>query len=117
MAAALKQFLPGAMIGMLGGGQLGRMSILAGRHMGYRFHVYEPSPTCAAAALADRHWASPWADESALESFARSVDVITLEFENIPAWVVSHLEKWAPVFPAHRVLHICQNRRREKEFL
>lgn len=117
MAEASKQFLPGATIGMLGGGQLGRMSILAGRHMGYRFHVYEPSPYCAAAAVADRHWACRWEDEDALESFARSVDVITLEFENIPAHIINHLEKWAPVRPAQQVLHICQNRRREKEFL
>jgi len=109
--------LPGSTIGILGGGQLGRMLILAGRNLGYRFHVFEPKGPCAAGMVADLEVNADYSDESALRSFAAGVDVITLEFENIPAEVVEMLNAIKPVFPGSQALHICQHRQREKDFL
>ncbi len=108
---------PGSTIGMLGGGQLGRMALLAGRHLGYKFHVYEPTPHCSAAPVADKTFASAWDDEVALADFADFVDAVTLEFENVPAASLKFLEKRVPARPGARVLEVCQNRKREKEFL
>jgi len=108
---------PGSTIGILGGGQLGRMLILAGRTLGYRFHVFEPSGPCPASSVADQLTHAPYADQAALEAFAESVDVITLEFENIPVEVLDFLGKLKPVLPGSRALHICQHRQREKDFL
>jgi len=111
-------FLPGATIGMLGGGQLGRMSILAGRAMGYRFQVYDPSPGGAAAMVADGEINAPYDDIAALKEFASRCDVVTLEFENVPRQAVDVITSaGVPVRPSGKMLHICQNRRREKEFL
>jgi 5-(carboxyamino)imidazole ribonucleotide synthase len=109
--------LPGSTLGMLGGGQLGRMSLLAGRRLGYRFHVYEPAPHCAAAPVAEKVFSAAWEDESELRAFAQSIDAVTLEFENAPAAALRLLEQRVPARPSARVLEICQNRRREKEFL
>lgn len=108
---------PGATIGILGGGQLGRMLILAGRPMGYRFHVFEPGGPCAAGMVADREVHADYADETALREFAEGVDLITLEFENIPAAIIDHLATIRPVLPGKQALHICQHRQREKDFL
>lgn len=108
---------PGATIGILGGGQLGRMLILAGRPMGYRFHVYEPSGPCAAGQIADREINQPYDDTAALKAFAEGVDIITLEFENIPAEVIETLRAVKPVLPGWTALHTCQHRQREKDFL
>ena len=79
---------PGSKIGILGGGQLGRMLILAGRNLGYRFHVFEPKGPCAAGMVADREINAEYTDEAALKAFAEGVDIITLEFENIPSKVI-----------------------------
>lgn len=108
---------PGSTIGILGGGQLGRMLILAGRALGYRFHVFEPSGPCPAGMIADREINALYSDQIALKTFADGVDVITLEFENIPVDVLNYLGEIKPVFPAGRALHICQHRQREKDFL
>lgn len=108
---------PGSTIGILGGGQLGRMLILAGRSLGYRFHVFEPSGPCPAGMVADQEVNAPYSDQVALHAFAGSVDVITLEFENIPASVLDSLSVIKPVLPGRQVLHICQHRQREKDFL
>ena len=108
---------PGSTIGILGGGQLGRMLILAGRALGYRFHVFEPSGPCPAGHVADKEVNAPYSDEAALRAFAEGVDVITLEFENIPADVLDMLSAIKPVLPGRQVLHICQHRQREKDFL
>lgn len=108
---------PGKTIGILGGGQLGRMSVLAGHALGYRFHVYDPAPDSPAGRVADLQTAAAWEDDAALAAFGRSVDVVTLEFENIPVDCLNRLEAIVPVRPRPEVLHICQNRRREKEFL
>ncbi|MGK0176958.1 MAG: 5-(carboxyamino)imidazole ribonucleotide synthase [Lentimonas sp.] len=108
---------PGSTIGILGGGQLGRMLILAGRTLGYRFHVFEPSGPCPAGMIADREINAPYSDQAALRAFADGVDVITLEFENIPIEVLDYLSSIKPVLPGGRALHICQHRQREKDFL
>ena len=108
---------PGSTVGILGGGQLGRMLILAGRPMGYRFHVFEPKGPCAAGVVADEQVNADYSNESALRAFAEGVDVITLEFENIPAGVIDFLATICPVLPGKRALHICQHRQREKDFL
>lgn len=108
---------PGSTIGILGGGQLGRMLILAGRTLGYRFHVFEPSGPCTAGRVADKEINAPYTDQAALRAFADEVDVITLEFENIPVEALDYLSETKPVFPGGRALHICQHRQREKDFL
>ena len=108
---------PGSTIGILGGGQLGRMLILAGRTLGYRLHVFEPSGPCTAGMVADLEVNAPYSDEAALRAFAEGVDVITLEFENIPAEVLDMLSAIKPVLPGRQALHICQHRQREKDFL
>ncbi|MGC6423490.1 MAG: 5-(carboxyamino)imidazole ribonucleotide synthase [Lentimonas sp.] len=108
---------PGSTIGILGGGQLGRMLILAGRAMGYRFHVFDPSGPCTAGMVADREVNAPYSDEAALREFAEGVDIITLEFENIPAEAIDLLSAIKPVMPGKQALHICQHRQREKDFL
>lgn len=93
------------------------MMIIAGRPMGYRFHVFDPSENCTAGRIADAHTAAPYSDTEALEAFAKSVDVVTLEFENIDASAVDTVAKIKPVFPKAEILRICQNRSREKKFL
>lgn len=108
---------PGSTIGILGGGQLGRMLILAGRALGYRFHVFEPKGPCAAGMVADLEINAAYSDRAALKRFAEGVDVITLEFENIPSDVIDELSAVRPVLPGSRALHICQHRQREKDFL
>ncbi|MGF1629796.1 MAG: 5-(carboxyamino)imidazole ribonucleotide synthase [Kiloniellaceae bacterium] len=107
---------PGATIGILGSGQLGRMAALAAARLGYRCHVYGPEPdapanqVCAAATIA------PYDDVVALSRFAQTVDVVTFEFENIPLASVEVLEELAPLRPGAAVLSICQHRLREKAF-
>jgi 5-(carboxyamino)imidazole ribonucleotide synthase len=108
---------PGSTIGILGGGQLGRMLILAGRTLGYRFHVFEPKGPCPAGMVADLEINADYSDEAALRAFAEGVDVITLEFENIPVDVLDMLSAIKPVMPGRQALHICQHRQREKDFL
>ena len=104
-------------IGMLGGGQLGRMSILAGRHMGFRFHVFEPKEGSAAAMVADRTTNAPYSDLAAVTAFSQSVDAATVEFENVERSAAEAVEAVGVLRPSSRVLAVCQHRRREKEFL
>lgn len=113
----MKTFLPGSTIGILGGGQLGRMSILAGRRLGYRFVVWEPQKDGPAEMVADAAVHAPFDDLEVAETFARQVDVVTLEFENIPSATVEAIARHCPVHPGPIVLHTCQNREREKLFL
>ena len=108
---------PGSTIGLLGGGQLGRMFGIAARRMGYRVHTFEPSPDSPAGQISDREFNGSYTDWDLLETFVRSVDVVTFEFENIPAEVVDRISRSRPVHPRSEVLHICQNREREKNFL
>lgn len=104
-------------IGMLGGGQLGRMSILAGRALGFRFTVLEPKRGSAAGMVADREICADYADADALMELAAAVDRITLEFENIPVEALRAVAARVPVHPGEQALWIAQNREREKAFL
>jgi 5-(carboxyamino)imidazole ribonucleotide synthase len=80
-----KIFLPGSTVGVMGGGQLGRMFAIAARRMGYRVHTFSPDEDTPTGQLADREVAARYDDEKAVRDFARGVDVLTFEFENIPA--------------------------------
>lgn len=110
-------FPPGATIGLLGGGQLGRMFAIAARRMGYRVHTLEPSPDSPAGQISDREFIGAFDDLELIAEFGDSVDVVTFEFENIPAGVVDFLSRQSVVRPRSEVLNICQNREREKSFL
>lgn len=109
--------LPGATLGLVGGGQLGRMFAIAARRMGYRVHTFEPSPEGPAGQVSDREFNFSYDNQAALKEFAASVDVITFEFENIPASVLKTLAESTAVYPNWNVLYTCQNREREKLFL
>ena len=104
-------------MGILGGGQLGRMLAIAARRMGYRVHAYEPQPDCPAGQICDVELNAPYTDLASLRAFAEGVDVISFEFENIPRSAVEAVASIRPVRPRGEVLHICQNREREKTFL
>jgi len=105
-------------VGILGGGQLGRMDILAGRPLGLNFHVYEPGgEACPAACVADKVWTAPFDDVEALVAFAQACDVVTLEFENIPVTALEAMAAHTQLHPAPTVLATCQHRQREKEWL
>ena len=108
---------PGATLGILGGGQLGRMLAHAAQSLGYRVHIYEPSGPSPAGAAADLETNAAYEDLSALTAFARSVDVVTYEFENIPVGPLEAVAGLAPMRPGPGVLRICQNRQREKSWL
>ena len=113
-----KPLLPGATIGVMGGGQLGRMFAIAARRMGYRVHTFSPEKNGPAAQLSDCATAASYDDEEAVTQFARSVDVLTFEFENIPAATIAWATRAQPlVRPRGAILLIAQNRWREKEFL
>ena len=107
---------PGSTIGILGGGQLARMLALAAAPLGYRCHVYAPEQDCVAADVA-RHHCAAYDDEGALAAFAGAVDVITYEFENVPAATVAVLEALKPVRPGHAALDVGQDRLSEKDFV
>ncbi|HEX7021213.1 MAG TPA: 5-(carboxyamino)imidazole ribonucleotide synthase [Trueperaceae bacterium] len=109
--------LPGSTLGILGGGQLGRMLAAEARRMGYRVHVFSPSPDSPAGQLADREVSAPYQDERAVADFAAGVDVVTLEFENIPVAALEAAGTRAPVRPGMRALYTAQHRLREKTFL
>ncbi|MBI1274423.1 5-(carboxyamino)imidazole ribonucleotide synthase [bacterium] len=107
---------PGGTIGILGGGQLGRMSAMAAARMGYHCHIYSPQADEPAFEVARFGTAAAYDDHEALQRFAESVDLITLEFENIPADTVGFLANLRPMRPGWRLLHISQHRLREKQF-
>ncbi len=108
---------PGATLGMLGGGQLGRMFTDAAHALGYRVHIYCPETECPAAQVADEHAAKSYDDLDAVAGFARSVSVVTYEFENVPADTAAVCAEHAPVRPGQPVLAVAQNRIREKNTL
>ena len=110
-------FLPGSTVGVMGGGQLGRMFAIAARRMGYRVHIFSPDEDTPAGQLADVAVVSRYDDESAVRKFARGVDVLTFEFENIPSQTLAWCSEESTVRPGGRVLDICQHRLREKNFL
>ena len=108
---------PGSVIGILGGGQLGRMLALAGAKLGFDMHIFDPEPDCPAARVAARAWAAPWEDAGAVEAFADRCDAITYEFENIPVEAVTVAAKTAPLRPGARSLELTQDRITEKRFI
>ena len=110
-------FLPGSTVGVMGGGQLGRMFAIAARRLGYRVHTFSPDEDTPTGQLADREVAARYDDAGAVRAFARGVDVLTFEFENIPVQTVQWAAEHCVVRPSENVLHICQHRLREKEFL
>ena len=111
-------FPPGSLIGLLGGGQLARMTALAARRMGYRMRVFDPAGDAAPAApVCDEVVRAKFDDTTALEAFARGLDVATYEFENIPVAALEAVERACPVRPRPSALDTCQDREREKTFL
>jgi 5-(carboxyamino)imidazole ribonucleotide synthase len=109
--------LAGKTVGVLGGGQLGRMLAQAVTRLGGRIHVYEPQAKCPAGAVADKEVNAPYDDMAALSAFARECDVVTYEFENVPAAPLRAIEALARLRPHWSVLETTQNRSREKNWL
>jgi 5-(carboxyamino)imidazole ribonucleotide synthase len=109
--------LPGQTIGVLGGGQLGRMLAQAATRLGYRVRVYEPQAGCPAGAVAHGEVNAPYEDTAALTAFARECDVVTYEFENVPAAPLQAIAPATKLQPHWSVLAIAQNRSREKRWL
>jgi len=108
---------PGAVIGILGGGQLGRMLAFAAHRLGYRVHGFCPEPDAPLAQVTNRFTCADYGDEAALAQFAEAVDVVTFEFENVPVAAVDFLSSRVPVRPDPRALAIIQDRLSEKRFL
>nr|WP_325254138.1 5-(carboxyamino)imidazole ribonucleotide synthase [Amylibacter sp.] len=107
----------GATIGILGGGQLGRMLSVAASRLGFKTHIFEPGANPPAGHVADQVTTAPYDDLDALRAFAQSVDVVTYEFENIPADALDAIEELRPVMPNRRALATSQDRIVEKDFL
>ena len=108
---------PGSVIGIIGGGQLGRMTALAAANLGYRTHIFTPEKAGPAEQVSHRVTIAPYRDKKALKSFTHNVDVVTFEFENIPVETLHMLEGEVQVCPGAKALHIAQNRIREKDFI
>jgi 5-(carboxyamino)imidazole ribonucleotide synthase len=109
--------LPGATIGVLGSGQLGRMFAIAARRMGYRVHTFSPDTDTPTGQVADEEVTAAYEDVDAVRAFARRVSVVTFEFENVLSSTVTAAAEFAPVRPSGHVLHTTQHRLREKTFL
>ena len=108
---------PGATIGILGGGQLGRMLVVAAAPLGYRCHIFSPEPGGPAAQVSAEETVAAYDDRSALETFGTAVDVVTTEFENVPAETLERLADRVPVRPGADSLRVAQNRIAEKDFV
>jgi 5-(carboxyamino)imidazole ribonucleotide synthase len=108
---------PGSTIGIVGGGQLGRMLATAAARLGYKCHVYAPDEAPPAAEVASAFTRGAWEDEAALAAFGRSVDVATYEFENIAADPLAALAAEAPLYPPAEALAVAQDRLSEKSFI
>lgn len=113
----MKSILPGSTIGVLGSGQLGRMFAITARRMGYRVHTFSPDEDTPTGQVADVEFQASYNDLERLRQFASGVDVVTFEFENVPSQTVEAIEALVPVRPRGEVLHITQNRAREKSWL
>jgi 5-(carboxyamino)imidazole ribonucleotide synthase len=108
---------PGSTIGIIGGGQLGRMLAIAASALGYKTHIFTPEADSPASQVATQTSVAEYTDIKALEEFARQVDIVTFEFENIPHESLAALESKKHVAPSANVLKICRNRNREKAFI
>lgn len=113
---AANTFFPGSTIGVLGSGQLGRMLALAARPLGYHVHVFSPEQGTPTGQVADVEVCAAYDNLDAVRDFARRVDVVTYEFENVPALTAAACQEFAPLRPGPQALHISQNRLREKAF-
>jgi 5-(carboxyamino)imidazole ribonucleotide synthase len=109
--------LPGATIGILGGGQLGRMTAMAARSLGYRVQVMDPDPSCPARFVVDACFEGSWDDAKAAADLARGCDVVTLEIEQLSLESLRAAQRYAPVRPGEAVLAIIQDRIVQKEWL
>lgn len=108
---------PGGTIGILGGGQLGRMLALAAAQLGYKCHIYCPEENSPAFQVADTHTLADYENEEALTAFAKSVDVATYEFENVPSQTAATVAAHTLLRPGARALAVAQDRLNEKQFL
>ena len=108
---------PGSTIGILGGGQLGRMLALAAARLGFRTHVYSDDPDSPAFEVTSRFTHGGYSDLPHLETFARQVDVVTYEFENVPVEAARTIDTIVPVRPGARALEVAQDRLVEKQFI
>ena len=108
---------PGATIGILGGGQLGRMLSVAASRLGFKTCIYDPAGDCPASHVANYHHKAGWDDTGALAAFAAACAVVTYEFENIPAEALDAIGAEVPVLPGRRALQVSQDRLVEKAFL
>ena len=115
--SAQKVILPGATIGILGGGQLGRMMAMAARSLGYRIQVLDPDPSCPARFVVDACFEAAWNDARAAADLARGCDVVTLEIEQISIAALEEAERHAPVRPSSKMLSIIQDRILQKNWL
>lgn len=113
----LQPILPGAVIGVFGSGQLGRMLAIEARKMGYYIHVYSPESNSPTGQIADLEFVGAYDNVDKIRQFAAGVDVITYEFENVPSVAAETASAYAPVRPSGKVLFTTQNRAREKRFL
>jgi 5-(carboxyamino)imidazole ribonucleotide synthase len=113
----VRPIAPGATIGILGGGQLGRMLALAAAPLGYHVHIFAPEAELVAAEVATAVTRADYRDEQALAAFAAACDVITYEFENVPSASIAFLERLVPVRPGHAPLDVAQDRLAEKRFV
>ena len=113
----MKAILPGATVGVLGSGQLGRKFAIAARRMGYRVHTFSPDSDTPTGQVSDREYEHAYDDLDAVREFARGVEVVTFEFENVPAEAVEAAAQLAHVRPSGSVLYTTQHRLREKTFL
>jgi 5-(carboxyamino)imidazole ribonucleotide synthase len=108
---------PGGVVGILGGGQLGRMTAMAAARLGYRVHTFCPDRNAPASHVSWHNTVAAYDNKSALKAFAESVDVVTFEFENIPTATTEYLAALKPTRPKPNVLYVTQERLREKRFL
>lgn len=112
-----KVIFPNSTIGVFGSGQLGRMFAIEARKMGYRVHTFSPDSDTPTGQVADIETVADYRDLDVVREFARSVDVVTFEFENVPSAAVEAAAEFVPVHPRGDILHTTQNRLREKTFL
>jgi 5-(carboxyamino)imidazole ribonucleotide synthase len=113
----MRLILPGSTIGVFGSGQLGRMFAIEARKMGYRVHTFSPESDTPTGQVADIETAASYDDLDAVRDFARTIDVVTFEFENVPSATVAAAAEFVDVHPRGEILHTTQNRLREKNFL
>ncbi|MFL6428018.1 MAG: 5-(carboxyamino)imidazole ribonucleotide synthase [Acidobacteriaceae bacterium] len=113
----MSAILPGATIGILGGGQLGRMTAMAARSLGYRVQVMDPDPSCPARFVVDACFEGSWDDAKAAADLARGCDVVTLEIEQLSLDALRAAQRYAPVRPGEALLAIIQDRIVQKEWL